>query len=116
MPPSYLSHTLSRVHIAHRSDLQFPGILLSGHKHCSPPFNVIGPLISCLTLGCTPNCPLPLQPHPQHQQAKPKTNLVVYTEEWTHPAPLVSSPLAIPFCIVCPNECLVLRVHSISFS
>src|SRR5437763_10142727 len=31
------------------------------------------------------NCPLPLQPHPQHQQAKPKTNLVVYTEEWTHP-------------------------------
>jgi hypothetical protein len=25
--------------------------LLSGHIHCSPPFNVICPLISCLTFG-----------------------------------------------------------------
>src|SRR5260370_8299868 len=41
-----------------------PGILLSGHQHCSPPFNVAGPLISCLTFGahskrrpflCTPS-------------------------------------------------------------
>src|SRR5215469_13665739 len=47
----YLSHTLSRVELAHRGNLQFAGILLSGHKHCFPPFNVIGPLNSCLTFG-----------------------------------------------------------------
>src|SRR5205085_872057 len=42
-------------------------------------------------------CTLPLQPHPQHQQAKPKTNLVVYTEEWTHPSGRVSvGPVHLP--------------------
>src|SRR5436853_1274574 len=48
---SHLGHTLSGVDLPHCGDLQFPGILLSGHKHCSPPFNVICPLISCLTFG-----------------------------------------------------------------
>src|SRR6516225_6857956 len=47
----HLGHTLSRVELAHDGNLQFAGILLSGHKHCSPPFNVIGPLNSCLTFG-----------------------------------------------------------------
>jgi hypothetical protein len=32
------------VDLAHRSYLQFTGIFLSGHQHCSPPFNVAGPL------------------------------------------------------------------------
>jgi hypothetical protein len=35
----------------HRGDLQFTGILLSGHQHNSPPFNVAGPLTWCLTFG-----------------------------------------------------------------
>src|ERR1700680_4626248 len=48
---SHLRHTFSGVDLAHRSQLQFTGILLSGHQHCSPPFNVAGPLIACLTFG-----------------------------------------------------------------
>src|SRR4029077_8393119 len=47
----HLPYAFPRVQLAHRCDFQFAGILLSGHKHCSPPFNVIGPLISCLTFG-----------------------------------------------------------------
>src|SRR5260370_19858146 len=73
----HLGHTLSQVDRAHHSNLQFAGIFLSGHKHCSPPFNVIGPLISCLTFGvhsitsqANPSCissPLPLHPIPRPQ-------------------------------------------------
>src|SRR5260370_39183031 len=48
---SHLRVTLSGVDLSHRSYLQFTGILLSGHQHGSPPFNVAGPLISCLTFG-----------------------------------------------------------------
>src|SRR5438445_3871556 len=48
---SHLRDTLSGVDLSHRSYLQFTGILLSGHQHGSPPFNVAGPLISCLTFG-----------------------------------------------------------------
>ena len=48
---SHLRHTFSGVDLAHRSQLQFTGILLSGHQHCSPPFNVAGPLIACLIFG-----------------------------------------------------------------
>src|SRR5438552_17815394 len=46
-----MRHTLSCIQLAHRRDFQFAGILLSGHLHCSPPFNVNCPLISCLTFG-----------------------------------------------------------------
>src|SRR5260370_41743191 len=56
----HLGHTLSQVDRAHHSNLQFAGIFLSGHKHCSPPFNVIGPLNSCLTFGVHSILP----PHP----------------------------------------------------
>src|SRR5207237_4697417 len=48
---SHLRDTLSGVDLPHHSYLQFTGILLSGHQHGSPPFNVAGPLISCLTFG-----------------------------------------------------------------
>src|SRR5215469_6802493 len=41
---SYLSYALARVQLAHAGNLQFAGILLSGHQHRSPPFNVAGPL------------------------------------------------------------------------
>src|SRR5262249_660306 len=47
----HLPYAFPRVQLAHRGDFQFAGMLLSGHKHCSPPFNVIGPLISCLIFG-----------------------------------------------------------------
>src|SRR6266540_68394 len=52
----WLATRLSRSPVAwteliHASHLQFTGILLSGHQHGSPPFNVAGPLISCLTFG-----------------------------------------------------------------
>jgi hypothetical protein len=40
---SHFRHTLSGIDLAHRSYLQFTGIFLSGHQHCSPPFNVAGP-------------------------------------------------------------------------
>src|SRR5256886_9010540 len=48
---SHLRDTLSGVDLPHHSYLQLTGILLSGHQHGSPPFNVAGPLISCLTFG-----------------------------------------------------------------
>jgi hypothetical protein len=54
-----ISATLSGVNLSHRSNLQFTGILLSGHQHGSPPFNVAGPLISCLTFGVHSTTPLP---------------------------------------------------------
>src|SRR5215470_5807962 len=47
----YFRYALPGVQLAHGSNLQLAGILLSGHKHCSPPFNVTCPLISCLTFG-----------------------------------------------------------------
>src|SRR5260370_9555914 len=59
----HLGHTLSQVDRAHHSNLQFAGIFLSGHKHCSPPFNVIGPLISCLTFGVHSTLPSLTLPH-----------------------------------------------------
>src|ERR1700722_11208990 len=46
-----MRHTLACIQLAHRRDFQLAGILLSGHIHCSPPFNVNCPLISCLTFG-----------------------------------------------------------------
>src|SRR5215469_10300699 len=52
---------LARVQLAHNGNLQLAGILLSGHKHCSPPFNVIGPLTSCLNLGVQSNVLRPEQ-------------------------------------------------------
>src|SRR5439155_20064796 len=62
---SHLRDTLSGVDLPHHSYLQFTGILLSGHQHGSPPFNVAGPLISCLTFGVhsTNAVPSPA-PHP----------------------------------------------------
>src|SRR5580698_3329977 len=60
---SYLRHAFSGVDLAHRSQLQFTGIFLSGHQHCSPPFNVAGPLIACLIFGV--HSMLPLSPAPQ---------------------------------------------------
>src|SRR5262249_49426259 len=40
----------------------------SGHKHCSPPFNVIGPLISCLIFGVQSTHAVPFpRPHPWRQ-------------------------------------------------
>src|ERR1700730_18000905 len=46
----------------HRGDLQFTRILLSGHQHSSPPFNVAAPLTWCLTFGVhsTPSPPAPI--------------------------------------------------------
>src|SRR5437899_7003789 len=58
---SHLRDTLSGVDLPHRSYLQFTGILLSGHQHGSPPFNVAGPLISCLTFGVHSTSPSPAQ-------------------------------------------------------
>src|SRR5256886_2458030 len=65
---SHLRDTLSGVDLPHHSYLQFTGILLSGHQHGSPPFNVAGPLISCLTFGVHSKCPLPLQPIPKNNR------------------------------------------------
>jgi hypothetical protein len=48
---SPLRHTFSGVGLAPRSHLQFTGIFLSGHQHCSPPSYVAGPLVAGLTFG-----------------------------------------------------------------
>src|SRR5260370_41598034 len=67
---SHLRVTLSAVDLSHRSYLQFTGILLSGHQHGSPPFNVAGPLISCLTFGVHSRLP-PSPATPSPKPARP---------------------------------------------
>jgi hypothetical protein len=70
-------------HLAHRSNLQFTGILLSGHQHCSPPFNVAGPLIPCLTFGVHSKTPY-LAPRAPPSRLKPemeRMKVVVFLRE-----------------------------------
>src|SRR5215469_201745 len=57
--PGHLRPALSRLELAHGSDFEFTGILLPGHLHCSPPFNVSCPLTPCLTFGVQSSLPSP---------------------------------------------------------
>src|ERR1700758_4875443 len=51
----HVRDTVSCVQFAHGGDFQFTGILLPGHFHCAPPFNVNCPLFPCLTFGVQTN-------------------------------------------------------------